>query len=304
MMKGDGELKPTTSTNVSSSQFIGSIEQYTLGDDFESYIERMNHLLTLNDVSSNEKKRSLFISLCGGELYKVLKSLVAPKKVSDVSYDEIITQLTANCAPKKNIISERYKFYNRHQLPQETISEYIIELKTLAQECDFKNFLDEALRDRFVCGIIDEKIKLRLLNEADLTFDSGCRIACQMEMTGKDMKMLKPSLTNYVENNWNQYHENKQSSNNQRGRNPKYNSTDKNQRGRSSSRNNKYQKNVQCYFCGKWGHMKKECVKLKNKIGGNNKHNKHSYGNGKSVNNIVENSQTNNLKIGSMLTEK
>jgi len=44
-------------------------------------------------------------------------------------------------------------------------------------------------------------------------------------------------------------------------------------RGRSSERDSKgrikSKKNVQCYYCKKYGHYKSECLKLKNKKEGN-----------------------------------
>ena len=42
---------------------------------------------------------------------------------------------------------------------------FIIELKYLSNTCEFGKFLDEAVRDRFVCGLYDDDIQKRLLSE-------------------------------------------------------------------------------------------------------------------------------------------
>ena len=69
---------------------IGTIENYIVGEDFDSYIERMDQLLDLNGISENEKKVALFINMAGGELYKVLKSIVIPKKPTDLKTKKLL----------------------------------------------------------------------------------------------------------------------------------------------------------------------------------------------------------------------
>ena len=41
-----------------------------------------------------------------------------------------------------------------------------MELRKLALHCAFDNFLSQALRDRFVCGLNDQSIQKQLLAEA------------------------------------------------------------------------------------------------------------------------------------------
>ena len=38
----------------------------------------------------------------------------------------------------------------------ESIAEHVAELRKLTLNCDFKDYLDEALRDCFVCGLRSE----------------------------------------------------------------------------------------------------------------------------------------------------
>ncbi len=44
--------------------------------------------------------------------------------------------------------------------------EYVAELQCLSTHCEFRAYLPEALRDRFVCGIRNEGNQKRLLTEA------------------------------------------------------------------------------------------------------------------------------------------
>ncbi|UYV75716.1 K02A2.6-like [Cordylochernes scorpioides] len=75
----------------------------------------------------------------------------------------------------------------------ETISKYIIRLKEQAQRCNFGDFLQESLRDRFVAGIIDTSTQKKLLQEEGLTFEGALDIALSAESADNDLHNIKRS---------------------------------------------------------------------------------------------------------------
>ncbi|KAI8126618.1 hypothetical protein CVS40_3408 [Lucilia cuprina] len=93
----------------------------------------------------------------------------SPKEPKAVPLEEIIATLKTHYVPNINETAERYKFYTRNQKEGEPLGEYIVELKSLASSCNFGTFLSEALRDRLVCGVIDKKLRARLLNQISLS---------------------------------------------------------------------------------------------------------------------------------------
>lgn len=151
--------------NLEKHGLIGSIENFDPEDDFELYYERFENLLELNNITDVGNKNSLLIQVIGPETYKILRNLAAPQKVKEVNYDENIKLLKNFFNPGLNIISERYKFNMKSQETGESISDFILELKLKSQTCDYREFLSEALRDRFVAGISSDKIKGKLLTE-------------------------------------------------------------------------------------------------------------------------------------------
>ena len=80
------------------------------------------------------------------------------------------------------------------------MAEFVLALKGLyiAKHCNFDDFLNDALRDRLVCGLNKESIRRRLLAEADLTFQKACEIAQAMEMVEKDASALNSEATKGV----------------------------------------------------------------------------------------------------------
>lgn len=55
----------------------------------------------------------------------------------------------------------------------------------MSEHCQFEDGLNDALRDRLVCGISQERIQKRLLTEADLTFKRAVEIAVAMETAAR-----------------------------------------------------------------------------------------------------------------------
>ena len=92
------------------------------------------------------------------------------------------------------IIAERYKFYCRNQSENETITEYLAELRKLTLNCDFKDFLDQALRDRFVCGLQNNSIKRRLLAERKSTLNSAIGLAKTMKNADIETQIISADI--------------------------------------------------------------------------------------------------------------
>ncbi|XP_054280194.1 uncharacterized protein K02A2.6-like [Macrosteles quadrilineatus] len=84
----------------------------------------------------------------------------------------------------------------------EAVSEFAVQLKKLASTCDFKEFLDDALRDRFLCGLRSNEIQSRLLSEGDtLTFDKALQLALVLEDASRSRLSVLGEFQARVTNN-------------------------------------------------------------------------------------------------------
>ena len=84
------------------------------------------------------------------------KAYMAPRALKEKTLDEIRKFLKSHFEPTPSVIAERYRFHRRDQTPGETIAAYVAELRKLTTHCKFEDttdFLDQSLRDRFVCGL-------------------------------------------------------------------------------------------------------------------------------------------------------
>ena len=133
----------------------------------------------------------VFLSVVGCTTYRLLRNLLAPASPKDKSFKEIVDTLKAHFEPKPLVIAERFHFHRRNQNSGESVAMYVAELRRLATHCAFEAYLEEALRDRLVCGLRSESTQKRLLSEADLTLARAVEIAQSMEAAHKNAQALK-----------------------------------------------------------------------------------------------------------------
>ncbi|KAI4877865.1 hypothetical protein NFI96_007512 [Prochilodus magdalenae] len=160
---------------------LGHIDAYDeAAEQWSTYVERFEHFIEANDVPA-AKKAAVFLSVIGATTYSLLRSLLAPDKPGDKSYKELVDTLESHFSPKPIIIAERFRFHKRNQEEGETIAQYVAILKKLSEHCEFGAYLQEALRDRLVCGLSKEAIQRKLLTEDNLDFKKAVEMAVAME---------------------------------------------------------------------------------------------------------------------------
>ena len=228
----------------------GHIEPYQTGQDWNEYIERLEQYFEANSITDEGKKKSMFLTLIGPQTYSLVRNLVSPALPKDKTFDEMKTSLENHLCPKPLVIAERFKFHRRDQREGELCSKFLAELRRLTEHCNFGNFLQDALRDRFVCGLKDERIQRRLLSEKDLTLQKALEIATAMETAAKDSSEIKH---NPVDPKVNKI----QTATPKQAKKPCYRCG-----GQHAPHTCRFQSET-CNYCRKTGHLYKMCLKRK-----------------------------------------
>lgn len=153
---------------------LGSLEAFNSNHmDWTVYEERLENYFEANRINSEDEQRALFLTVVGEPIYKLLRDLIAPQKPKELLLQDLLSVLRAHLSPEPLIIAERYHFYNRAQREGETVGQYMAALRNLASKCDFKTFLEEALRDRFVFGLRDDSTKQKLMGTKNLVLENA-----------------------------------------------------------------------------------------------------------------------------------
>jgi len=99
--------------------------------------------------------------------------------------------LAKHLAPQPLVIAERFRFHRRNQNAGKSVAEFRVAIQKLSEHRRIRTTLNDALRDRLVCGLVNEYIQRKLLVEADLTHDRAKATAIAAETAVKDAVELR-----------------------------------------------------------------------------------------------------------------
>ena len=109
------------------------------------------------------EKVAIFLTLIGAEAFEAVSNYVSPDEPTDKTYAQLTELLQKHYQPHHSEISLRLQFRSQKQKPNESISEYILELKKLSKRWGYETELEINLRDTFVGGLQSDKLLAKLL---------------------------------------------------------------------------------------------------------------------------------------------
>lgn len=146
---------------------------------------------------SKEVRTATLLTCIGTDAVDIYDGLSFTSEEEKRDIDIVLQKLEAFCVGETNETYERYCFNKRDQVPDETFDAFLANLRTLAKSCNFGVLEDSLLRDRIVCGILDNDLRRRLLQHSDLSLNScisKCRAAESTQMHLK--AMISPDNVN------------------------------------------------------------------------------------------------------------
>lgn len=190
----DDTEEATPAPAVTITGTLGKVEEFDRHrEDWPQYVERLEHFFAANAITTAARKRSVLLCIVGASTYKVLRNLLSPVKPGDATYRVLVDKLTEHYSPRPSEMVERFKFHTRFRKPGESVNNYIAQLRSLSEHCNFGTTLDVMIRDRLVCGINDDIIQKRLLAEPNLTYTKAVQLSQSLETADKNVRLLRTS---------------------------------------------------------------------------------------------------------------
>ena len=139
-----------------------AIEPYTGDTSFSNWVERLEVYFRVNKIDVEEKKDQL-IYLCGQATFDQLKMLYPGVDLNTLTYDAFVDKLKKRYDKKETKSMQRYFFMSRNQGPNESIEDFILGVKMLANECNYGAFKEEAIIDRYKMGVYNIELKKKTI---------------------------------------------------------------------------------------------------------------------------------------------
>lgn len=166
---------------------------------WETWIKQFKYYLTATGLEGEGDKRkvAILLSLIGPQAVTVFNSFNAD--ADTIKYKDLV-QLFANHFNPKNITVERHNFLTRRQKDNETLDEFVTDLKNLSLTCEFGILQNSLIKDLLICGLNKSNLfmKERLLQEDDLTLDRALKIWKSLELSQGQAQALLTNEDNNV----------------------------------------------------------------------------------------------------------
>ena len=215
----------------------------------EDFIAGLSELRAEGQPPINRKR--IIISCLSAEVYPLVEE--------SETYDDIVRVLRNIYVKRRNNVFARHLLVSRRQRINESVADYLQTLRELAKDCTFTNvtaveFRDQMIRDSFINGLSSPLIRQRLLENEDLSLERAFELAetlNQAELQSNSLGTLPSQASsshlssapvkerNFVELDINRT---------------------------STAEVMSTTKVSKCYFCGGFGHFKRNACPAKNVI--------------------------------------
>ena len=130
---------------------------------------RLEAYFEAQDITDATKRRAVLVASLPDSAIRVIQGRCYPTEINALNYDDAVKHLEEYYAPEVNEIAASYTFFTRSQQEGQSVQEFIAEIRRLAEKCNFGSSLERMLRDRIVCGVLDEDVRRHLLTLRKLT---------------------------------------------------------------------------------------------------------------------------------------
>ncbi|XP_065068993.1 uncharacterized protein LOC135694219 isoform X1 [Rhopilema esculentum] len=140
----------------------------SVGPRWKVWLQDFKTFLVANDITDNKRKQALLLYQAGSRVREIFRQL-SDTGAAD-AYQTAVTKLTAYFEPQTNRLYEVYKFRQAVQQPNETLDQFHVRLRHLAQTCEFSDFsLDFEIQLQIVIGGKSTSLRKQALKDPKYT---------------------------------------------------------------------------------------------------------------------------------------
>lgn len=180
------------------------VEKGNIGENYEHFVKSFQDYVIATGMnkwppSEEEKKIRILFTLIGDKaMFKYDRFKLSDDEKTTVN--NVISAIRSRLISKRNVIYERAMFNSCNQETDEKFDDYYRKLEKLIENCEFKDFKSDLLRDRIVLGIKNKELRKRLMIKADLTLRETLDLCRIDELTNQQMQELSTETVNKISN--------------------------------------------------------------------------------------------------------
>lgn len=144
------------------------------------------------------QKVTYLLHFIGSGSFDFICDKLAPLDPYTQSYAVLTAKLAEFYSPAPLEIARNYCFHQRKQGEDESVQQFVAALHKLSINCNFGQYLQTALRNQLVFGLLSKRAQSRLLETKDLNFEKAVEMAMAMELSEKDVDQIQARPANVI----------------------------------------------------------------------------------------------------------
>ena len=117
---------------------FGSISEFDASqEDWMQYAECLAHFFTANQITNQDRKKALLLTMISLMAFKLLQSLISPVKSNTKSCEQLVKAMKRHHKPTPSEIMQRYCFNSHFRKEGKSVAKYLAELRALAEFCNY-----------------------------------------------------------------------------------------------------------------------------------------------------------------------
>lgn len=160
---------------------------------WKNWITQLKIYLRANNLENetDSRKVAILLHFIGTESLVIFYSFGVD--IDMITFEDLIKRFTDHFTPQINVTMERHKLFNRRQGPDESIDDYVTDLKNISKQCLFEKLEDSITRDIFSWNLNSKNqlTKERILCKKPTTLQEAVQLAKNIELTRTQAKALE-----------------------------------------------------------------------------------------------------------------
>jgi len=146
---------------------------------------------------SQQKQVATFMTTIGEDAMTIYESFcIEDEELVDLKYIE--SKFNNYFIKKTNIIYERFLFNKLYQENGEEFNEYLIKVQNQANKCSYGPLKEDLIRDRLVCGTVNNEVRQKLFDDDNLTLDKTIKLCRSTERIREQLSSF-PEKSSHVQ---------------------------------------------------------------------------------------------------------
>ena len=146
---------------------------------------------TESDGKPDKVKSSILLTCIGPQAREIYNTFSFANNEEALNYEIVLQKFEEYCMPRKNVTFLRHKFFTYKQTEGQSFDDFTTQLKKLSIDCEFDNLKSSLIRDIIVVGVLDDRLRERMLRESDLTLEKAIKLGQSAEQTKRHIKEFK-----------------------------------------------------------------------------------------------------------------